>query len=168
MRESEYRPVLRIKNDSWDYVFLTGSYLMVLSMWIYVIWLYPTLPETIAIHFDSNGEPNGYGSKSTLFFIPVLVSVLVIFLGVICRYPHKFNYMAVITTENAEWQYRKALRLIRYLQFFIPAIFSFIVYKEIKGAFSQTSKLDFWFIPILIFGIMIPTVFTVYKSLVKK
>jgi hypothetical protein len=76
--------------------------------------------------------------------------------------------MTVITTENAEWQYKKALRLLRYLQFFISLVFSYIVYQEIESAINKNANLSFWFIPILLFGIMIPAVTTVYRSLQKK
>ena len=54
----------------------------------YLLWIYPTLPETIPVHFDLNMVPNRWGHKSELFIIagiaaifPVLNSVLVLKFG---------------------------------------------------------------------------------------
>ncbi len=54
----------------------------------YLLLIYPTLPETIPVHFDLNMIPNRWGYKSELFLIagiaavfPVLNSVLVLKFG---------------------------------------------------------------------------------------
>ncbi|WGM90106.1 MAG: DUF1648 domain-containing protein [Candidatus Bathyarchaeota archaeon] len=54
----------------------------------YLLWIYPTLPETIPVHFDLNMVPNRWGHKSELFIIagiaaifPILNSVLVLKFG---------------------------------------------------------------------------------------
>ena len=168
MRSSEPRPIIKVKKDLIDYLYLYGSYFLTVSMWFFVFYHYQSLPDDIPVRYGMNGMPDGFGHKSTLFFVPVLVSLMVIFLNVLSLFPNKFNYLREITTENAEWQYKKALKLIRYLQFFIPVIFSYIVYKEVQGAVVKKSSLGFWFIPVLIFGIIIPTVVNVYQSLIKK
>jgi uncharacterized membrane protein len=168
MKEFASRPVITIKKDRIDYFYLFGSYALTASIWIYVLLQYQSLPDIIPTHFGLNGMPDGFGHKSILLFVPILVSLMVVFLNVICLFPHKFNYMTEITTENAEWQYKKAMRLLRYMQFFISLVFSYIVYQEIESAINKKSSLSFWFIPILLFGIMIPTVTTVYRSLQKK
>lgn len=54
----------------------------------YLLWIYPTLPETIPVHFDLNMIPNRWGHKSELLIIagiaaifPILNSVLVLKFG---------------------------------------------------------------------------------------
>jgi hypothetical protein len=47
-------------------------------------------------------------------------------------------------------------------------MFLYIVVIEIKGAGEQNSTLGPWFLLLLIPGIMVPTVYTVYQSLIKK
>jgi len=58
----------------------------------YLLWIYPTLPETIPVHFDLNMIPNRWGHKSELLIIagiaaifPVLNSVLVLKFGKYAR-----------------------------------------------------------------------------------
>jgi hypothetical protein len=54
----------------------------------YLLWIYPTLPETIAVHFDLNMVPNRWGHKSELFIIagiaaifPIINSIFVLKFG---------------------------------------------------------------------------------------
>ena len=54
----------------------------------YLLWIYPTLPETIPVHFDINMVPNRWGHKSELFIIagiaaifPTINSILVLKFG---------------------------------------------------------------------------------------
>ena len=45
---------------------------MLLAPIIYIIYVWPLLPDQIAIHFDLHGTPNGWGSRWTIFIMPVL------------------------------------------------------------------------------------------------
>ena len=54
----------------------------------YLLWIYPSLPEIIPVHFDLNWNPNRWGHKSELFIIagiatvfPVINTVLVLKFG---------------------------------------------------------------------------------------
>lgn len=56
------------------------AYALFTIPWLYLIFIYSSLPETIPTHFDSKGLPNDYGNKITL---PVSIGVLtVVGLGV--------------------------------------------------------------------------------------
>jgi hypothetical protein len=66
-------------------VAVAGAFFVFLG---YLLWIYPTLPETIPVHFGFNMVPNRWGDKSELFRIagiaaifPVLNSVLVLKFG---------------------------------------------------------------------------------------
>lgn len=43
---------------------------------VYLAFIYSWLPHTVAIHFGTDGKPDGYGSKSTLIFSTLFLSVL--------------------------------------------------------------------------------------------
>lgn len=107
MKEIASRPVISIKKERIDYFYLCNSYVLTASMWIYVLFQYQSLPYIIPPHFEMNGMPDGFGDKFVLFLIPIFVSLMVVFLNVICLFPCNFNYITEITTENAEWQYKK-------------------------------------------------------------
>ena len=41
----------------------------------YVLWIYPSLPEVIPVHFDFNWTPNRWGHKSELFIIAGVAAI---------------------------------------------------------------------------------------------
>ncbi len=41
----------------------------------YLIWIYPSLPEVIPVHFDFNWNPNRWAHKSELFIIAVVAAI---------------------------------------------------------------------------------------------
>ena len=41
----------------------------------YLLWIYPTLPEIIPVHFDLNMVPNRWGHKSELFLIAGIAAI---------------------------------------------------------------------------------------------
>ena len=54
----------------------------------YLLWIYPSLPEVIPVHFDFNWNPNRWGHKSELFIIagiaaifPIINTILTIKFG---------------------------------------------------------------------------------------
>jgi len=164
----ESRPVMVPAKKTIDIFFEVSAILIIIFMWAYCFYHFASLPEIIPTHYGFNGKPDDYGSKSTIFLIPGIVTALVLLLRFLNRFPHRFNYMTVITEENAERQYRMATRLLRYIQFIISFLFLFIVVKTVQDSYLKDSKLGMGFLFILIPAIFVPTVYTVYSSLVKK
>lgn len=41
----------------------------------YLLWIYPSLPESIPVHFDFNWNPNRWGHKSELFIIAGVAAI---------------------------------------------------------------------------------------------
>lgn len=44
--------------------------MLLLSMWIFAIYAYLTLPQEVPAHFGFSGEPTRYGDKSTFLGLP--------------------------------------------------------------------------------------------------
>jgi len=66
-------------------VSVAGAFFVFLG---YLLWIYPTLPEIIPVHFDLNMIPNRWGHKSELFLIggiaaifPIINTILVLKFG---------------------------------------------------------------------------------------
>ncbi len=164
----EERPILVIEKKTIDHIFVWGAWFLLIGTWIFSMVKYSHLPSIIPTHYGLNGQADGFGHKSTIYLLPGITTAIAILFSVLCKYPHKFNYLTRIDASNARQQYASALRLMRFLQFFITCIFGYLTYKEISGAINKHSQLDFWLIPLLLFGSMGATVYTVYNSLSKK
>ena len=57
---------------------------------VYLAMSWNLLPESMPIHFDASGQPNGYGSRWTYVFLPVGLYVMMLVLPWID--PKKANY----------------------------------------------------------------------------
>ena len=168
MSKEYFRPVLKLHYKPIDFIFEFFALAAIIFMWSYCFYHYSSLPKIIPVHFGSDGHADGFVSKKTIFFLPILVTLITLLLRFLNRYPHKFNYMAEITEANAERQYLMATRLIRYLQFILSLLFSYILITEIKGAYAKNYQLGIEFVFLIIAATFVPVVYTVYSSLVKK
>ena len=71
-----------------------------------VFWL--KMPETVPIHFNVKGEPDGWGSKYTLIILPIIAIGLFALLTFLEGKPHVYNYLIPITEQNAQIQFTLA------------------------------------------------------------
>lgn len=89
---------------------------------IYLLINWSSLPDQVPIHFDIDGDPNGYGSKLLYIFLPIGLYLLMLVLPYID--PRKKNYEIFGST------YFK-LRVI--LCLFFGIIDTIIVYNTLHG-----------------------------------
>ena len=114
-------------------------------------WYYfKDLPDTIPMHFNASGDPDGFSSKNTLLIIPIVGSLIYTGLSVLSRYPHVFNYLKEITEENARKQYRMATRLLKILNTLVAGCFLYVTHGIILTSMEKKAGLGSTFIPILL------------------
>ena len=160
---SNERPIIKIKKSRIDFVMEYTAIANLLFMWMFTYFHYEHLPGNIPIHFDLSGNADNFGNKNSLWLLPIIVTIFILLLRMLSRYPHKFNYISKITNENAERQYKLSVRLLRYLQVSLAVLFTYINMRQIKGFYQLKSTLDWWFIPLLFAVILIPTFYVMYN-----
>ena len=134
-------------------------------LWIFCIRSYTILPEIIPTHFSGSGVVDGHGSKATLFILPVIATVIFLLLSVLNKYPYVFNYIVLITSDNAERQYRLATRMLRQLKLIIILLFGGISFAIIASV--NDGSIARWvglFVPIISLLLIMPTIFYIVKS----
>ena len=52
---------------------------LVLLPFAYALYLYPTLPNKIPMHFNINGEVDGWGSRESIYLLPSIMGLTSIF-----------------------------------------------------------------------------------------
>lgn len=145
--KSAIRPIDRLL-DSFGW-----SALIVL--WGYVILTYNELPDTIPIHFNFKNEPDNYGSKMTLFVLPVVATVVFALFTVLLKMPQKLNYPVKITPENAQQQYRYSSALLRYMKMAIALSFLLMSY-EISQAVKGVDPRLKYSLPVTLALLLVP------------
>jgi uncharacterized membrane protein len=150
MENKTIRPRITIKRSMADWItdIIAFSFLVIL---IALPIIYSgSLPDKIPVHFNAAGEVDGYGSRATLWMLPVIGFIMYAGMTVLEFFPHIYNYPVEITEENAATQYRLATRLIRILKTVILLIFSFISYKTIDTGLGKTVGLGKAFLPVFL------------------
>lgn len=109
------------------------------------------LPERLPMHFDMAGQPNRWGPRGELFVLPTISFVLLVSMAALSRFPHIYNYLVVITEQNAPRQYRLAVRLIQSLNILLQALFAVIVWIVIRASQGLLHP-GVWLVPVLVAG----------------
>ena len=78
-------------------------------------------------------------------------------LTLLTKHPHAYNnYPVDITLSNAEFQYKNANRMLRYLKLAVLLIFGALTYQTLKN--DPIDDLGLWFIPLTLILIFIPII----------
>ena len=86
--------------QTFDYILIATASFLLIAAWCYIIISYTHLPETIAIHFDESGQPNGYGLKKTIWIAPILFSLLTIGSLFGAKFPENINFPSKKLTSS--------------------------------------------------------------------
>jgi uncharacterized membrane protein len=158
MSQKKNLPKIRIRRRTFDWVIELMAFIFLAFQIILPFIYYNHLPESIPVHFNGAGQPDGFGSRSTLWILPGTSLFLYLLMTILEAFPYIYNFPVEITPENAVTQYTLATRLIRILKTLLLIIFSFLSYKTIKTATGETPGLGKVFLPVfllLTFGLII-------------
>ena len=162
------RPKLQIPLQPVDYILEVLAFLGLIFLFGSSAFYYSQLPEQIPTHFGPNGAPDGFGSKTTLWLLPVIGLLIYSFMTVINRRPEGFNYLVKITPENAERQYTMATRMLRRLKTFVVLLFAYLVWRTIGIANEEAHGLGWWLLPVVLGATMGTTFFYIFRSTARK
>ena len=138
---------------------------LLIFLWAFTIFSFVKLPEIIPIHFDAARRPDNYGTKWSLFLLPVIVSILYPALTYLNKFPEIFNYPVKITAENAESQYLFATRMMRVVICSIMLIFSIIAFYSYRTGGVNEASPGWWLLPLILAIIFIPIIYFSIKML---
>lgn len=146
------QPVLDLPKTASETWLDVAAWLFVAIGLALAIGYYPGLPEQIPTHFGPSGEADKFGSKNTIFLLPVMSLVLVAGFIFLMQFPHKFNYLNKITPENAESEYRSMRILLRTVNVLTSLLFLVITWDIVWAASGETKGLSvlFWIVFILV------------------
>jgi uncharacterized membrane protein len=162
------RPKIKIDLTQFDKVLEIGGIILLVIIWTLTAFSYYQSPDTVPIHFNLSGQPDGYGSKMTLLFLPIIPTAIYFGLTQLNKYPHIYNYMAKITEENAKRQYTIATRLIRILKKSIVLIFTIDILSALLITLGVVDGLGAWSFQLTILILAVPTTYLFFQSLNKK
>lgn len=133
------RPVIQFSKTTTERWLDIISWLFVTLSFAVVLGHYSDLPDTIPTHFDGAGNVDGYGSKYTVFLLPVLSFLIVAGLIYLSKFPHRFNYLKTITPENAEFEYKNARMMVRVLNALVSLLLLALTWEIVQAALGKST-----------------------------
>lgn len=133
---------------------------VLVSFWIFTLHYFKQLPEIIPTHFRMNGEADGFGTKWSIFGLPIIGTALYIVLSILSKYPNKMNYSVTITEDNTEKLYTIMTQMLHVMKICLVVVFFNLEYKTVQlaldfkdifGKWSLVLDFSLIFIPILYF-----------------
>lgn len=121
-----------------------------LLFWITYNALYGPNPlqGRIPVHFDFAGQPNGWGSPSSLLLLPAAAVSLYLLITLVSQFPGSFNFPVRVTTENRPRLEALARQTILSLKVELVCLFAWIQWSIIDGARQGTFSLSPWLVPL--------------------
>ena len=113
------------------------------------------LPDKIPTHFDIAGNPNAWGSSSSLFLIPVVGLVLYLSITIVSQFPSVFNYPVRITPENRPRLQALAVHMITWLKVETICLFLWIQSSTIGSARHQALGLPLMLMPFSLLAVFL-------------
>jgi uncharacterized membrane protein len=166
---SNSRPRIKVQFETIDIIIEFISITLLIAMWCYCVINYMDLPDTVATHFDGVGKPDGYGSKLTIWIIPIISTAIYLGLLILNKYPHMHNYMVNINSENVLKNYRFSTRTLRVTNLLCALLMTYITYMIVESALGKQFNLGAWFVPIVVSSsIVLPIVLIVYMKKLNK
>ena len=150
------RPKIEVPKEPLDWFLEAVAIFAVLAMFLYPLYHYGSMPDRVPTHFDASGMPDAYGSKTSIWALPIISLVTFIILFIMNKSPHIFNYPTKITEDNALSQYQAATRLIRLLNAIMMAFMAYISYGIVQNALGMQNGLGtyaVWIFMAIVFGI---------------
>src|SRR5579875_2478059 len=123
----ENRPRITLHLSRFDKRLEAISKIVLLLMWLLFLATFFSSPSIVAIHYNALGKADDYGNKTIFVILPIIATVIYFGLTKINQYPHRFNYITKITTENAEYQYTLATRMLRFIKLAILVLISLVI-----------------------------------------
>lgn len=90
----------------------------------WVLLAYPSLPGTVATHFNARGQADDWGPRWSLLVIAGIMVLLSLALAAISTRPRAFNYPAEVTPSNAQPMYREGERMMVWMLLGVQGIYA--------------------------------------------
>lgn len=127
--------------------------------------VYGDLPAQIVTHFDAAGIPNGWGSKSTLWFLFALSAGIYAAMTLFHNKPQFYNTPVTLTRENVQRQLRLVRWLLLSMKIIVTWLMFYLSYATVRIAQGQSETIGIlvWVFVALLLLSTIPYFILAYK-----
>lgn len=130
------------QKTAFDYAIGVTALLLLLLQAYLLMQYWAELPERLPTHYNFRGEPDAYGSKASVLFLPLLGIGLFVMMTFVALNPQSMNLPVKVTDENREQVYAQGVRFIHILRLLITILFTYLFWGTISVGLGWQSQLD--------------------------
>lgn len=158
------KPVVELERNNIDNTLSIIGWVMLVVLWVIPLAYWTELPEILPVHFNFNGTPDSFGGRTSIWFLPVLASILVSVFSFLNKVPHMFNYPVQITMQNASRLYALGIRMINLIKLLIVFWLSYINFQTIRIGLGYSQELGSWNMGFFIACLFALVAFFIFKA----
>lgn len=137
--------------------------ILVLCQIVYVSVRYSKIGDKIPTHFDFAGNPDGWGSKSTIFVLLGATIFLYVLLTVCMFFPKMWNIPVKVTDENRTRIFSYVINMILLTKLLIVGCFFYMTVCSMEGI-----PLGIWFTVFMLVSILGVTFYYTAKMVINR
>lgn len=130
------------QKTAFDYTIGGLAFLLILLQGYLLLQYWSDLPERLPMHYNFRGEPDSYGSKLSILFLPLIGVGLFVMMTFVAMNPQSMNLPVKVTDENREQVYAQGVRFVHVLRLLISVLFAYLLWGTISVGMGWESKLD--------------------------
>ncbi len=104
-----------------------AAHIVTAAALIYIVYIYPPMPDIIPTHYGISGRADTFGDKSAVWTPFSLLAIFHIGLGIINRFPQIFNYPIKIKDIHRDEIYLTAQHMLSWIRLLIDIIFAAVL-----------------------------------------
>ncbi len=132
---------MKVKRRWYDVIIDILCLALLVGVFLYLRINWDRFPAQVPAHYGIYGEIDRWGDKTELLTMPIMASLLYIFLRVIEQFPAMWNTGVDVTEENKEIVYRILKNLLQAIKLLIVTVFILIAVLA-----SLAIPLPIWFL----------------------
>lgn len=148
-----------IRNRWYDWLLFGLALAVLLAVTLYVLIVWKRLPEQIPSHYNGLGQPDAYGPRSGILFLPTVSWFLFALISVTERFPSAWNTVNGIRRENIPRALRLSKTLVGILRLGLSLNFAWIIFCTARsaplGAAALPLLLAVIFVPLLVIVVLL-------------
>lgn len=145
-----------------DWVLEGLSIVLLLATFAFVLLEWPEMPERVPRHFNASGQPDGWGGKSFVWFLPVTSVFLYLLMTAAGRYPQLINIPLNVDRNDPNVR-QILLSFCIVMKAVILVSFLYITVTTVETAMGRTGGLGSLFLPLFLLATAAPLVFYLRK-----
>src|SRR5271166_3446034 len=91
------------------------------------------LPQRIPTHFAASGQPDAWGSQSSLWLLPIVAGAVYLLFTVVSQFPASFNFPVRVTPVNRPRLEALTLQMMSWIKVEVVSLLLFIQWSILQS-----------------------------------